>query len=346
MAYRASIIGCGRVAWMLEDDPLEEKPCTHMGAYLSLGESVVSVVGASDIDTGRLSLFSRRFGVHSVYSDYREMLRAERPDIVSICAYATERFHMVMDSIDAGVKGIWCEKAFATNLGEARALIDACRANDVELIVSHMRRWSGEYQKAKEIIDSGGIGELQYISAHFSGSLLHTGTHAFDVLCWFCGAPASVYGELEKGSVGHHPWDMAGDCGGRALIHFADGSYATVHADSKPYFFFEFDIVGSAGRIRIGNNDCLEYYTPDRSAHYTGIKELKKRPFPEYRHKNIWVEAITDLIGAMEGRGDVRNGPQDGLNAFEIALAIHESSRSGSVVGMPLTESAITVRSR
>jgi len=33
MKYSAAIIGCGRVAWMLEDDPLEKKPCTHMGAY-------------------------------------------------------------------------------------------------------------------------------------------------------------------------------------------------------------------------------------------------------------------------------------------------------------------------
>ncbi|MBI5643143.1 MAG: Gfo/Idh/MocA family oxidoreductase [Deltaproteobacteria bacterium] len=345
MSYRASIIGCGRVAWMLEDDPLEQKPCTHMGAYQSLRD-MVEVTSASDTDNARLDAFGKRYGVSALYNDYKKMLLKEEPEIVSVCAYATERFTMVMDSIDAGVKGIWCEKALAANLDEARLMSEAAEAKGVKVIVSHLRRWSGEYAKVKEIIERKRIGNLQSIVCHFGGSLLHTGTHAFDVLLWLCGPALWVEGELEAAR-GHKLWDNIEDLGGRAVVKFKNNVYATVHAESKAYFFFEFDIIGDSGRVRIGNNGVLEYYIPKDSAYYTGIKELHPKPFPEYELKNIWVEALGNLIGAVEGREESKNTLRDGLNALELALAIHESSRNnGMRVNLPLKDCNITVRSR
>jgi predicted dehydrogenase len=347
MRYTAAIIGCGRVAWMLEDDPLETRPCTHMGAYERVDEETgrVGVIAASDTDTERLKSFGERFGVEDLYTDHKRMLREVRPDIVSVCAWAPERFTMVIDSIEAGVRGIWCEKAMATSLDEGRAMIEACRVNGVSLIVSHMRRWSPEYKKAREIIDNGGIGALQSIVAHFSGSLIHTGTHAFDVLRWFAGPVDWVEGSLENTS-GSLPWDSIEDLGGNAIIKFKSGVTATVLAESKTYFFFEFDIIGSSGRIRIGNNRVLEYYSPEASRHYTGIRELAAKPFPEYEKENIWTEALTNLLDCVDKGAENLSRPEDGLGALEIALAIHESARNnGARVYIPL-ESGIKVRSR
>ncbi|MBI5468988.1 MAG: Gfo/Idh/MocA family oxidoreductase [Deltaproteobacteria bacterium] len=347
MKYSAAIIGCGRVAWMLEDDPLETKPCTHMGAYQRVLKDTgrAGVVAASDTDAVRLASFGHRFDVWALYPDYRKMLRDVRPDIVSICAWAPDRFRMVMDSIDSGVRGIWCEKAFATSLEEGRAMIEAADGNGTSLIVSHMRRWSPEYARAKEIIESGGIGTLQSIVAHFSGSLIHTGTHAFDILRWFGGPVEWVEGRLER-APGDLPWDSVEDLGGNAHIQFKNGVKAAVLADSKSYFFFEFDIIGSTGRIRIGNNDLLEYYAQGPSRHYTGIRELQARPFPYYDRHNIWTGALSNLLDCVEKKAANRSGPCDGLAALEIALSIHESSRKdGARVHIPLT-SGIKVRSR
>jgi len=303
------------------------------------------VVAASDTDAGRLASFGRRFDVGALYPDYRRMLKEIRPDIVSVCAWAPDRFRMVMDSIDSGARGIWCEKAFATSLEEGRAMIEAAEKNGTTIIVSHMRRWSPEYARAKEIIESGGIGTLQSMVAHFSGSLIHTGTHAFDVLSWFGGPVEWVEGSLER-APGDLPRDSTEDLGGNARIQFKNGVKAAVLADSKSYFFFEFDIVGSAGRIRIENNDLLEYYTQGPSRHYTGLKELQPRPFPYYEKNNIWTGALNNLLDCVEKKAKNRCGPREGLAALEIALSIHESSRrDGARVSVPLN-SEITVRSR
>lgn len=348
MPYRASVIGCGRVAWLLENDPLEAKPCTHMGAYEELKKSgLVEVVAASDTDPERLTAFALKYGITAAYDDYKEMLFREHPEIVSICAYAPQRYRMVMDSIEAGVKGIWCEKAFATSLEEGYRMMEECRRKGVSLIVSHLRRWSPEYNKAKEIIDSGGIGKLQSVVCHFSGSLIHTGTHAFDVLRWFCGSPEWVEGWLEKRQSKNFSWDGGEDAGGRAFIQFGNDVYATVHAESRHYFFFEFDIIGSRGRIRIGNNGVLEYYVPKDSRYYTGFKELHAEKFPEHENKNIWVEALGCLIGCMENNRENPSGPQEGTGALELALAAHESAGfGGKRVYLPLEKIDLKVRSR
>jgi len=321
---------------MLEDDPLEEKPCTHAGAYTAHADRV-RLVAAADTDTERLEGFSGRYGIEDTYEDYRKMLREVKPDIVSVCAYAPERHAMVMDAIGAGVRGVWCEKAFATSLAEAREMARAAGENGTALVVSHLRRWSGEYERAKEIIDSGAIGRLTSLTAHFSGSLIHTGTHAFDVLLWFAGDAEWVEGTLEETSGGDLPWEIAEDPGGRAIIKFRNGAYASVHGEGRDYFNFEFEVTGTGGRVRIGNNRLLELHTPEADVNYTGIRELTRKPFPPVERKNIWAGALTNLMDVMEGRGVNMNGPEDGTRALEVALAIHKSSRAGGRrVSIPL----------
>lgn len=342
---RAAIIGCGRVAWMLEDDPLEKKPCTHMGAYMELARmGRVAVTAASDIDPARLHEFGRRYGVKTLYPDYREMLRKEAPEIVSVCAWAPERAGMVKDAVRAGARGIWCEKALATSMDEASAIVEAVEGSGAGMVVSHLRRWSPEYRKAKEMIEGGGVGVLQSVTSYFSGSFIHTGTHAFDVLRWLAGEIEWIEGTLED-DTGSLPGEVADDRGGRAFIKFKNGAHGAVFAESKGYFFFEFDIVGSQGRIRIGNNGLLEYYRPAASRHYTGFKELYKNEFPGYEEENIWTGALSNLLDAVEGKAASRNGPRDGLSALEAALAVHESHRQGTRVYLPL-ESRLRIRSR
>ena len=240
--------------------------------------------------------------------------------------------------------GVWCEKALATSLDEGRAIVEATEKKGASVIVSHMRRWHEEYAKAKEIIEKGGIGSLQSITSYFSGSFIHTGTHAFDVLRWFAGEIEWIEGTLEEGS-GTLPWNVAEDRGGRAFIKFKNGVHGALFAESKKYFFFEFDIIGSGGRIRIGNNGLLEYYRPEESRHYTGFRELSLTKFPVFKEVNIWTAALENLLDAMEGRAKSRNRPVDGLAALEAALAVHESDRLGGKVFLPL-ESRLKIRSR
>lgn len=349
--YKAAIIGCGRVAWLLDKDPLfPNKPYTHAGAYQDVDRT--EIVAAADIRADRIHDFSEEYKIDNVYLDYREMLEKESPDIVSICSYAPQRFNMVVDSINAGVKGIWCEKAFATSLFEAYEMVRLCEERGVSLIVSHMRRWSSDYVLAKKLISDGVIGEPVSVVCHFSGSMIHTGTHSFDVLRFLFGDASWVQGSLEDfGLVFHHMAFkstknlISQDTGGYALISFKNGVYVTVHADRKGYFLFEFDIMGTEGRIRIGNW-LFELYRAEESRTESGLIELYRKEV-QLGENNWWIEAVNHLIDCMEGKAENISGPREGMAALEMALAIHEShQKEGARVDLPLENITLRVLSR
>ena len=351
-SYKAALIGCGRVAWLLDEDPLvTHKPCSHAGAYREFERT--QIIAAADTSAERAHAFSKEYGIDGIYLDYREMLEEARPDIVSICAYAPERFDMVCDSIKKGVKGIWCEKAFATSLTEADEMIRLCDEYNADLIVSHMRRWSSEYQFAKKLLSEGEIGTPISVVCHFSGSMIHTGTHAFDVLRLFFGDVDWVEGNLESDTVvsHHRAFGSTGDLvmrdtGGYALLFFRNGIYATIHGDTKGYFLFEFDIMGTKGRLRMGNG-LFELYQSGKSKTESGLTELHRKKTSPKRRNNMWISAVEHLVDCMEEKAGNLSGPRDGRAALEIALAIHQSHNSGGErVHLPLENQTLRVVSR
>ena len=67
----------------------------------------------------------------------------------------------------------------AIGSGPAQEMLDACKANDVELIISHQRRFTPGWEKAKEIVDSGLIGKIQFVELKALEGLLNWATHTY-----------------------------------------------------------------------------------------------------------------------------------------------------------------------
>ncbi len=117
--YRAAIIGTGRIASLLERDPLRSKPSSHAGWYRQHPD--IELVAGADIDPECLQAFGADWAISSamLFADYREMLECTKPDLVSICAYAPQRLEMIGASVQAGARGLWIEKAIACSIREA-----------------------------------------------------------------------------------------------------------------------------------------------------------------------------------------------------------------------------------
>lgn len=200
---KAGVIGCGRIGSLLEEDPLRGKPCTHAGGFGSLPS--VQLVAGCDINPSRLKKFGKRWGIDRLYSDYREMLRNEDLDIACIATWTHLHGTMALEAARCGVKGIYCEKPLTTDLAEGRKLVKFCEQKGIPLIINHERRWDFYYQKARDIIRSGKIGEVRTIignalswrpsklplDMHGGGTLFHDGTHLTDLLLFFGGPPSN-----------------------------------------------------------------------------------------------------------------------------------------------------------
>ena len=234
------------------------------------------------MDEERRQAFGADWGVPSerLYEDYRLMLERERPDIVSVCAYASDRVAMCQAALSAGVRGLWIEKAVACGVDEAEALARAVAATGAVAIVDHPRRLEPRYRAVALWLRDRTLGALESVHVLFSGHVVHTGTHAWDLLLDWCGPWAHVEATLDSpshvaaASGDDHDRDEAEtaryeaalgsgvrDRGGRARIVFQNGVEAFVTGGAKRYFIFQCDLVCTGGRIRIGN-DVWEVLAP------------------------------------------------------------------------------------
>lgn len=329
---RACIIGTGRIASLLEKDPLRSKGNSHAGAY-SLREDISLIAGA-DIDPQALQEFGDDWAIAPghLYADYREMLARENAQIASVCAYAPQRLEMALAALESGVKGLWLEKALGCSLAEAEQIEAGLRERQAVGVVDYPRRGRAPYRKIKEIIDAESFGKLLSVTCHMTHQFIHTGTHAFDVIRYWCGEAVQVRGQLESGS---NESGAIVDQGGSAEIAMSSGTRVFVSAYQKRYYIFQFDLIFEDARILIGN-DIAKVYRPATSRLYTGYRELfEQESFdwgPGYPR-----DMASELIHCMKTGEEPLFSVKNAIDSLRIALAIFDSGRRGGSVVDPLT---------
>jgi predicted dehydrogenase len=322
--YRAAIVGTGRIASLLERDPLRPKPCTHAGWYRR--HPGIELVAGADTDPARLADFGSDWGIPSsrLFAGYRDMLREVRPDVLSVCAFAPERLEMVRAGVEHGVGGFWIEKAIGCSIREALELQRTLDAAGASAIVDHPRRADGRYRAVRRAIDGRTLGSLQSVHVLMNGLLIHTGSHAWDLLDYWCGPWVSAQAWLDAPVPSSGP---VRDRGGRCHVVFESGVQAFVSACEKDYYVFQFDLVFEGGRIQIGNDVC-RLLRPAPSPRYSGFVELAEQESFLEAEPYDWPMAF-DLVRSMETGDEPVMSVRNAVTAFRLGVAFFQSEREG-----------------
>ena len=98
------------------------------------------------------------------YVDYRELLADPSIDAVFIMTPEHLHYSMAMAAIKAG-KHIYLEKPIAHTIEEGAAIVKASEQSGKILQVGTQNRSNPHYQKAKEMVEQGMIGEVHYVRA-------------------------------------------------------------------------------------------------------------------------------------------------------------------------------------
>jgi len=330
--YKAAIVGLGRMGQLFENDPLMKKPCAHADAYAYLKDKVQLTAGC-DIRNDRLKLFGEKYNINRLYTDYKEMLKKEEIDILSIATHAPEHKEITLEAVKSGVKVIFCEKPISTNLKDAEEMVKVCKENNVILYVNHTRRFDNVWRKAKELVENGIIGSIKIINAYSTAGLLNGGSHLFDLLRFYNGDVESVNAELKK--------DNSTDASGTGFLKFKNGTYAFVDIDYRDYVLFQINLIGTKGIIKCGGmirgDKTFELLTAKSSPTQTGLLELEREDFPEVKGEMPLVNAINEIIDVLENKKqNLTSSGEDGLKALEICMAFHESDKLIKEVKLPL----------
>ena len=362
--YRAAIIGTGRIASLLERDPLRTKPHTHAGWYSA--DDRTRLVAGADVDAGRLESFGADWNIDAahLHADYRVLLERDRPDIVSICAYAADRVAMSRAALAAGARGLWIEKAVACTVEEADLLARDVAAAGAAAVVDHPRRLDARHRAVARWIREETFGRLETAHVLFSGHVVHTGSHAWDLLLAWCGPWARVDASLDTAaheaaaSSDGHQRDEADaaryagalrdgvvDRGGRARILFENGVEVFVTGGAKQYFVFQCDLVCSGGRIRIGN-DVWEVLAPAESPRYSGYRELARiDPSTHMSAEDRSPGSVLDaLLMAMQTACPVLS-VDAAARALALGVAVMQAGLTGRTVTPATLDRALRIAS-
>lgn len=193
----AAIIGLGRIASLLEEDSLREKPCTHAGA-ISSNEDCVLAAGC-DIEEERRILFAERWKRQEpvpVYRDAEEMLLIHKPQILCITTHPDSHYHYCRLAVLNKVPVIICEKPLADNIRDARKIVNLEKQSGTVIITNHERRYSLDYIRAKAVLDEKKLGNILSIrsclymgkTARLLDQFWHDGTHLADAIMFLSGA--------------------------------------------------------------------------------------------------------------------------------------------------------------
>ena len=323
--YRSGVIGLGTVGSRFGDSMHDSSarrltPVGHSASYVE--SSRTDLVAGADIDPEARNAYSRRWEIppEHVYCDYREMLEKERLDVVSIAVPTPLHTEIALAVLESDVRAIYQEKPIASSLADADRMVEACRRAGVPLAVKHSRRTDQFYAKARELIEEDVIGRLQSLIVFFSGNLMLTGTHAFDMLNFLAGDSPIVR------MAGHLDSKPGFDPGGTAYVLFESGVRGLVHGSTDSAVRFRIHAVGTTGEIVIGNFD-LELWRVNEASHR---RELLKHPFPQILPSVAAEMALLgQLLDAVDGGPPPISNGDTATRSLEAVVALHCSSLLG-----------------
>lgn len=332
--YRAALIGCGSMGSFYMDElvgNVGRTPLPIGHAEILKTHPRTELVAGADPDPARRADFSRRWSVDKTYADHREMLERERPEIVSIASPPAFHPQHVIDCVEYGVKGIFCEKPLAPTLREADAMLSACRARGVKLCINHTLRGDPFHLEAHRLVQEGALGDLLTITIWWSGRLFLTGTHRFDLVNYFVNENPTAWlighAEAPTSKQTVVPTQRGVDVGGTAYVVYENGVRAFFNArDGTPVGRIE--IVGAQGTIMVDMQEA-QLWKKGGSGMSGGLLRF---PFPQMMpFTPAMVYLLEDLIEAMEtGREPMSNG-DTARHALAQILATHYSSQHDNI---------------
>jgi predicted dehydrogenase len=319
-----AIIGLGRIASLLEDDTLREKPCTHAGAIAA--NPNCAIAAGCDTDEDRRRLFTEHWGC-PVYTDAAVMLAEHKPGIVHIATHPESHYHYCALAARLGVPVVVCEKPLADTLRGARKIASLYRQGPARILINHERRYSADYIKAKAILDEERLGPLLSVrttlymgrTKRLLDVFWHDGTHLADAAMFLTGASlrhrmrrgaklngrtgtAWLEGHLEK-PAGRFPF----------LMEIGAG---------RDHLVFEMEFSCTLGRLRIGNG-IFEIWESAESPYAEGFRSLKKTGDTFQGPTGYFANMIEDAVACYRDPArQPRSSAADGLRVIEYLNSV------------------------
>jgi predicted dehydrogenase len=149
------------------------------------------VAALVDPDPDRLEAAARRYGIERSFSDHRSLFDEGLVDAVVVAVPHASHYEIARDALDAGVH-VLVEKPMVLRASDAADLVARSRVQGRHVVVGYTYQFTRHARRAREIVQSGRIGELQLVSGLFASS----------VEAFFRGAPEEYADSIDAAVIG------------------------------------------------------------------------------------------------------------------------------------------------
>jgi predicted dehydrogenase len=144
-SIRVAVVGAGRWAQMAHIPGWQRDPRAE-------------VVALADVNPTALAAAAATFGVQRTVADYRELLDDPGIDVVDVVTGNVPHYQISVDALSAG-KHVLCEKPVHTDYRKTREAAQLAAAANLRTKLGFTFRYAPSVMYAKELIDSGFVGE-------------------------------------------------------------------------------------------------------------------------------------------------------------------------------------------
>ena len=297
----------------------------------------ISAIASRNLDSAQE--VTTRLGISTAYGSYEELLADANIDAI----YNPMPNHLHVDwsikALQAG-KHVLCEKPIGLSSAEGQRLVDAAKQHpQLKIMEAFMYRLHPQWQRTKQLVDEGRIGQLRTIQSFFSyfntdaNNIRNKadigGGGMMDIGCYNVSLSRFIFGAEPKRVMGIAEFDpqFQTDRLASGVLDFGNGT-ATFTCSTQLTPYQRVNIFGTEGRVEIEIPFNAPPDKPCRMWHQQGdkIEEIVFDICDQYT-----IEFDQFSLAVLNDTA-VPTPLEDAVANMKVIEAIFESSKSGGWV--------------
>jgi predicted dehydrogenase len=293
------------------------------------------------VNEARAAALARPYGAKTT-TDWQAAVSDPDVDVVFV-ATTHDALPVIAEAAAAQGKHTLIEKPGARRADELDAVAAAAARTGARVRIGFNHRYHRAFRKAREIFESGALGELMFIRARYGhggrvgydrewratpaisggGEGIDQGMHLVDLARWFLGDFTKI-----EGHAATYFWDMPVDDNSFYLLRTAGGQTAFLHASCTEWKnTFSFEIYGKVGKLEISGLGGS--YGVERLSWYRMQPEMGPPPTTIFEYPmadDSWEEEGKEFAADILTGREPRPGVADAQAALRVVERIYSNS--------------------
>lgn len=313
----------------------------HVEGAMNYGAEIAAICDCNE-ETLRAAGEKYNIPEEKWVTDYHDIVNNPEINVVSVAIPDQDHKKVCCDLLRAG-KHVLCEKPLALTREDLNEIIKAADESGCKFMVGQICRFTPSFEKAKEIIDAGTIGELYFIESEYAHDymtflkgwradpkrhgVVGGGCHAVDLIRWIAGDPVEVFAYGTHKLLPQAEYDDATI----AIMKFDDNLAGKVFVSTgcKRDYTMRTVIYGTKGTIICDNTSTsMTLFTTDENGvtkKEPEIVEIEVNNHNATKEFEVFADAIIN-------DKPVSTDAREGAKTVEVCLSIVKSSTTGEIV--------------